>query len=354
MTGIVNWAVVGTGAIARRFSADMRYAKAGRIAAIASRDAERARALARAIGPGVMGDTLDAVLADPSIQAVYVASPTSQHLAHALAAIRAGKAVLVEKPLAASASEAEKIAEAARLAGVLCMEAMWMRFTPGVLKAKRLVDEGRIGRPVSLEASLSYPHAFDPAHRLFDPALGGGAHLDLGVYPVSLAVHLMGLPSDVGVNAVRAPNGVPMAGGLVLAYPGAIATLGFGFLGEGPNAATITGPSGRLRLAAPFLCPPALSLKSTGARPDAAEIDNGPLAPARPGWKGAWPAVKAMLRPIRERPIPTLYEGSGLQYQADHFAGLLASGATDSPVMPIRQSIEILRILDRFGVSDPA
>ncbi len=354
VTGTVNWAVVGTGAIARRFSADMRYAMSGRITAIASREPERARVLARAIGPDVKGDTLDATLADPSIQAVYVASPTSQHRAHALAAIRAGKAVLVEKPLAASATEAEEIAEAARLAGVLCMEAMWMRFTPGVRAAKRLLDEGRIGSPVALEATLSYPKAFDPAHRLFDPALGGGAHLDLGVYPLSLAIHFLGLPADVAMNAVRAPNGVPVAGGLVLAFPGAVATLGFGFLGEGPNAATVTGTSGRLRLAAPFLCPPALSLKRTGSVPGPASTDDQPLGPARRGWKGALPAVKAMLRPLRERPIPTLYEGSGLQYQADHFADILASGANDSPVMPIRQSIEVLRILDRFGVTDPA
>ncbi|WP_416355164.1 Gfo/Idh/MocA family protein [Aureimonas phyllosphaerae] len=352
MTSIVKWAVVGTGAIARRFSADMRYAKCGRVVAIASREAERACGLARAIGPGVKGDTLDAVLADPSIQAVYVASPTSEHRAHALAAIQAGKAVLVEKPLASSASEAEEIAEAARLAGVLCMEAMWMRFTPGVLTAKRLVDEGRIGEPVGLEASLSYRNAFDPAHRLFDPRLGGGAHLDLGVYPLSLAVHLLGLPTDVAVNAVRAPNGVPMAGGLILAYSGAVATLGFGFLGEGTNGATVTGTSGRLRLGAPFLCPPALSLKRTGAAPGPSGTDDQPLGPTRRGWKGALPAVKAMLRPLRERPIPTLYEGSGLQYQADHFADLLASGAIDSPVMPMRQSIEVLRILDRFAVTD--
>ncbi|WP_279483064.1 Gfo/Idh/MocA family oxidoreductase [Aureimonas sp. SK2] len=350
--GAVNWAVIGTGAIAHRFCSDIRYSRQGRIKAVASRDPARARAFAAGLGVGVTGDALDAVLADPAVHAVYVASPTAQHRDHALAAIAAGKAVLVEKPLAASAAEAEEIAEAAACAGVLCMEALWMRFTPGVRAAKRLVDAGRIGPLRGLDAHLSYPNAFDPRSRLFDPAQGGGAHLDLGVYPLSLAFHLLGTPGEVSHGVVRAPNGVPMAGGLVLTYREAVATLGFGFLAEGRNDAVVTGASGRLGLQAPFLCPPSLSIRtaSPAVRPDAESAP--PLPAVRHGLRGALPALKALTRPLRERRVPTLYEGTGLQYQVDHFAELLAAGETDSPVMPMRQSIEVLRVLDRFALSD--
>ncbi|RIY03209.1 gfo/Idh/MocA family oxidoreductase [Aureimonas flava] len=358
MNDPVTWAVVGTGAIARRFCSDMRHSRGSRVVAVASRDAARARRLAGAVGPGVKGDTLDAVLADPAVRAVYVASPTARHREHALAALAAGKSVLVEKPLAASAGEATEMAEAAARAGLLCMEAMWMRFTPGLRAAKRLIDGGRIGEPRALDAHLSYPNAFDPKSRLFDPALGGGAHLDLGVYPLSLAFHLLGSPSEVAQTAVRAPNGVPVAGGLVLAYPRAVATLGFGFLSEGPNDAAVSGSAGRLRLRAPFLCPPSLSLKTWAPSPPVRagdQPDDVSIPLARKGLRGALPALKALARPMRERPIPTLYVGSGLQYQVDHFADLLGAGKQDSDVMPIAQSIEILAILDRFSetLSDP-
>lgn len=354
MTDLVNWAVVGTGTIARRFCADIRHSRRSRVVAIASRDAARARSLASAIGPDAKGGSLDAALAEPSIDAVYVASPTAQHRGHALAAIAAGKAVLVEKPLAASAAEAQEIADAAARANVLCMEAMWMRFTPGVRAAKRLIDEGRVGTLHGLDAHLSYPNAFDPKSRLFDPALGGGAHLDLGVYPLSLAFHFLGTPDEVVETAVRAPNGVPVAGAFALRYRQAVATLGFGFLGEGPNDAVVTGSKGRLRLRTPFLCSPALSMKRSGSTPSATPT-HGSLSPVRTGLRGALPALKALARPLRERPIPTFYEGSGLQYQVDHFADLLAAGAGDSDVMPIHESVAILAILDRFALalSDP-
>ncbi|WP_182084832.1 Gfo/Idh/MocA family oxidoreductase [Aureimonas sp. ME7] len=341
----IGWGIVGTGVIAERFGGDLLHSASGRVAAVASRDADRARALVGHLAPGAFGGTLDEVLSHPSVDAVYIASPTAQHRTHALAAIAAGKPVLVEKPLAAGASEAREIAEAASSIGVLCMEAMWMRFTPGIQTAKRMLDDGWIGEIRQFEAQLGYPNAFDPGSRLFDPALGGGAHLDLGVYPLSLAFHLLGPPEDVAHTAIPAPNGVPMAGGLLLRYPNAVATLGFSFLAEGRNDAHLSGTGGRLRIQAPFLCPPSVSLRRSSS-----PSEGKPLMQPLPGKQGGRSkALRSFLSQWRERPVPTLYRGTGLQYQADHFAELMHAGATDSPVMPLAQSIAVLGILDRFS-----
>ena len=158
----LRWAILGTGAIAARFAADMRHSRSGIVHAVASRTPERARAFAARLGPGVLAGTPDAILSRADVDAVYVATPNAAHLAGALMALEAGKPVLVEKPFAASASEARTLAEAARSAGLLAMEAMWMRFTPGIVRLKRLVDEGALGRLARLDAALSFAHAIAP------------------------------------------------------------------------------------------------------------------------------------------------------------------------------------------------
>lgn len=339
----LGWAIVGTGIVARRFAADMRFSATGRIAAIASRSAARAADLAAAVGPGVAAGSLDEILARPDVDAVYVATPNEMHAEHALAVISAGKPVLVEKPFALATQDAEHVAEAARARGVFAMEAMWMRFTPGIVRLKKLVEDGAIGEIVSLGADLSFAAPGDPANRLLDPASGGGALNDLGIYLVSLALHLLGEPTDVAAVSLGGPSGVDRRTALTLSYPGAVAQLGCGLDAEGRNEATVVGTGGVAATQGSFLCPPVISLRRTQAPPSASREEAAALPNVG---RGRLPAVKAALRPLRTKRFATLFEGSGLQYQVDHVAACLAEKRIESPVMPMRETIAALRIVE--------
>lgn len=352
-TPTLRWAILGTGAIARRFAGDMRFCRSGAIVAVASRRPERAAAFAAALGPGVASGTAGEMLALAEVDAVYVATPNERHAPDALAAIAAGKrAVLVEKPFALARSDVEEVAAAAREAGAFCMEAMWMRFTPGIVRLKRLVAEGAIGEIVSLQAGVSFARAYDPRSRLYSPE-GGGALFDLGVYPVSLALHLCGRPDSVSAARLAAPNGAIRQASLVLGYPEALASLHCSFDAAGANEAVVTGTRGILTAHAPMLCPPTISLRptapGTAAEAEAGAADRAPAFPSRPRF-GRARALRQMLSPLnirRHRRYPTLFEGSGLQYQADHVAACLAEGRLTSPVMPMEETAEAIAILRR-------
>ena len=311
----LGWAIAGTGAIARRFSADMRFSRDGRIVAVASATSERARALAAMIGPTVAHGDLDAILRRPDVGAIYVAGRNEDHCTQALRCLAAGKPVLIEKPLTTSAADARRIVDAARDAGLLAMEAMWMRFTPGMRRFETIVRSGRIGRVRTLEASLSFAN----------DRTGVGPLLDLGVYPVSLAVWRQAT--------------------LALGYDDAVASLACGFAAEGLNRVGVSGTRGRLLANAPLFAPSLLRVQRTSEPTTAPSVDErAQLAPAaRPAWR---PALVGLLRSFRGEPSAVFMRGSGLHYQADHFAECLQRGLSDSPVMPLAQSIDVLRIVE--------
>jgi predicted dehydrogenase len=325
-----GWAIAGTGAIARRFVADMRFAGRGRVVGIASASLERARRLAAAVGPDVVAGDLDAILREPEVDAVYIAGRNEDHCPQALRCLSAGKPVLIEKPVATAAGDVERIGRAAGDAGLLAMEAMWMRFTPGMRRLKSLVDAGAVGTVRAVEATLSFRNVAPPASTL----------LDLGVYPVSLAVQLLGSPT--GIAAAAAGSDI----GFVLSYPNAVAAFRCGYGTEGPNVLSVTGDAGTIATDAPFFCPSLLTIRPVapagGQRAEAGTAE-APVGRSRLPWLGA---AKALLRPLRMRRIPTLYRGTGLQYQADHFAECLAAGLRDSPVMPFAESGEVIRIVE--------
>ena len=348
----LRWAVLGSGAIAARFAADLRFSGTSVIAAVASRRPERAGAFAASIGPGVKSGTAGEVLALPEVDAVYVATPNGRHAEDALSAIAAGKrAVLVEKPFALSPDDARRVAAAAKAAGVFCMEAMWMRFTPGIVRLASLVAAGAIGGVVSLQAEVSFASAYDAESRLYRPEDGGGVLFDLGVYPVSLALYLCGHPERVLSAGLAAPNGAKRQASLVLGYPEALASLQCGFAAEGANTATVTGTRGILTTHGSMLCPAMISLRPT--RPASAALSGSGDAVSAAGGRarfGRLGAIRQMLRPLDLRKVrhhPTLFEGSGLHYQVDHVAACLAEGRLASAVMPMEDTIETIAIVRR-------
>jgi predicted dehydrogenase len=213
----LRWGIAGTGAMARVFAADLPHARDAVVAAVSSRSRDSAEAFAGDF-EHARGLTHRELIDDPDVDVVYVATPHPQHLALAMAAIEAGKPVLVEKAFTATLAGAEQVAAASRDRGVFCMEAMWTRFLPALVRVRELVASGEIGDPLLVQADLGAFRAYDPGSRLFDPLLGGGAILDLGVYVVSVAQHFLGDPDRVTATGTTYPNGADRSVALHLAY----------------------------------------------------------------------------------------------------------------------------------------
>src|SRR3712207_2277624 len=203
----IRWGVVGPGRIAQSVMGDFAHVPGARPVAVASRSIDRARAFAEQHGLERAHGSYADIVADPDVDVLYLATPHPQHHAVALAAIEAGKALLVEKAFTATLAGAQEVVDAARANGVFVMEAMWTRFQPAVVRLRELVAEGAIGEVRSVQADLGVWRTYDPADRLFDLALGGGALLDLGVYVVSFAQMLLGTPDRVVAHGSRFDTG---------------------------------------------------------------------------------------------------------------------------------------------------
>lgn len=349
-----NWAILGTGTIAARFAAALAHVPGATLAGVMSRDAARAgefaaayARIAKAPAPAAIS-RLNEVLADPAIDIIYIATPNHLHAGQAIACLEAGKSVLVEKPLAMNGTEARAIAAAAARSGRFCMEAMWTLCLPALDKARALIAAGQIGDIRAISANLSYAHAYDPADRFFNPDLGGGALLDLGVYPLAITLALMGQPREVRALIRRAANGVDLQSSMVLGFDGAQAAISCGFATEGPNTMTITGDRGTLALQAPLLAPALVNLTPAP-----------PLRPAGAGQRGiglhpmrdnGMEAARQMLRPLkpgRTRLHPAPFRGNGLIHQIDHAMACLRDGRGQSPLVPLDLSIRVLDVIDQ-------
>ncbi|WP_182046602.1 Gfo/Idh/MocA family protein [Curtobacterium sp. ME26] len=242
----VRWGVIGTGGIARSFVVDCSAAGI-EFVAVGSRTRASAEAFAAEHGIARAHGSYEDLVADEGVDAVYVATPHSRHAEDALLAIAAGKHVLVEKAFTITAAEARRVVDAARRADVAVMEAMWTRFLPQMRMIRELIAEGRIGRPRFVEATHHQALPSDPHHRLNDPALGGGAMLDLGVYPISFAVDVLGVPTAVTAAGTLSDQGVDTQVGLVLTHEGgAQSTVHFALDLRSPNTASVIGEDGRI------------------------------------------------------------------------------------------------------------
>lgn len=257
----IRWGILGPGGIAHAFAGAVRDGTSSRVVAVGSRDAGRAAAFAEEFGVERAHGSYAELVRDPDVDAIYVSSPHSEHYAHALMAIAAGKPVLVEKAFTRNAAEAREVLEAGRAAGLLVAEAMWSRYLPHYDLVRQAIADSVIGEVVHVHADHSqrlYPAG---PERLAAPELAGGALLDLGVYPISFADLVLGGPSAVTARAALTDRGVDATTGIVLTYPGgAEALLSTSMLAAGPCTATVTGTLGRLELEGPFYAPTTVRL----------------------------------------------------------------------------------------------
>ena len=251
----IRWGFLGAGGIAASMAADLIHGN-NTLYAVAARDAGRAAAFAAQFGASHSHGDYQAVVEDPDVDIVYVATTHPFHREQALMAIEAGKHVLIEKPLALNAAHAGEVLTAARQKGVFAMEAVWMRANPLILKAHEIVTRGVIGDVVAIQADFSIEVAFDPTHRLYDLANGGGALLDLGIYPIHFALLFLGHPDLQQVLGTLSPTGSDAVAALQWGYrSGAVAQLRCATTAWAPGRATVIGTTGSMSVEPWFVNP---------------------------------------------------------------------------------------------------
>jgi len=309
----IRWGIVGPGRIANQVVKDFPFVDQATAVAVASRSVDRAQVFADTHGLKRAYGSYAEILADPEVDALYIATPHPQHHAIAMAAIDAGKALLVEKTFTATVAGAEAIIAAGRARQVFVMEAMWTRFQPAIVAARELIADGAIGEVRQVQADLGVDRPYDPTDRLFDPAQGGGAMLDLGVYVVSLAQHFLGNPDRVTASGSLAPTGVDTEAGLLLSYDdGRAASLLISVRHPTPGMARIHGTGGWIEIPPRFHHPKRIVLHRTGQAPES--IERPPL-------------------------------GAGYSHELIEATQAILAGRTESSIMPLADTLAVQQIL---------
>lgn len=314
MSERVGWGIIGTGKIAVEFADDLRHAPGAVLTAVGSRGAETAEAFGRRFHIPHRHASYKALVDDPDVDVVYVSTPHSLHAENTRLALEAGKAVLCEKSFTLNARQATELIALARQRRLFLMEAMWMRFLPAIVHVRQILTERILGDVRLLSADFGLQIAFDPASRLYAPELGGGALLDLGVYPVSLASMVFGPPTSIVSLATMGRTGVDDQSGIVFRYPhGQIACL-YAAMGEAtPTEAALSGTLGRLRMHGPFYRTDDLTLSLPGRR---------------------------------SRSFHHRRTGNGLHYEALEVMDCMRQGRLESDAMPLDESLAIMETLD--------
>ena len=313
----MKWGVIATGGIAQAVTADMLKVEGVTVLAVSSRDVTRAQAFAERFGIERAYGDYHELLADPDIDVVYVATPHGQHHEVTLAALDAGKHVLCEKAFALTVADAEEMIDKARSKkNLFLMEAMWTRFNPLIRKVHEAVRNGEIGEIRSIRASFGFAHPFNADDRLWAKEAGGGAMLDLGVYPVALTHQLLGVPLEVRAWGGKAPSDVDSDAGLLLGYPGgAHALLSCSLVANIGCAADIVGTKGRIELADPM-----------------------------------FNATRATINGVEHT-----IENEGYTHQIRAVEECIAGGLTESPLITWQNTLEVMRTLEealnQLGVS---
>lgn len=356
----LRWAVISPGGIAGKFTHSLHAATASRVVAVASRSADRAAAFAAEHGIDTSYGSVSEMLAAGGFDVVYIASPHAQHVDLAREVLRAGFPALVEKAFTLNAEQARELMDLARERSLFLMEAMWSRFLPQYAVLRGVIASGMLGEVVSVRASHGQSFLFDPAHRLFDPELGGGALLDLGVYPISLAQMVLGDLADLQVLGSLTATGVDETLGLLArgsapvgrsedsaesstdsagagtgsadagagspaGSPG-IAILETTLRARSLNDATVVGTAGRAHLRETFYAPTSLHIELEDGRSAAVEHPGDPEL--------------------------------AMAFEAAETARCIAAGALESPLMTWADTLSVLETMDevraRLGITYPS
>jgi len=328
------------------------------LGAVASRSRESAEAFAQTMGVHRAYSSYEELLSQPDIDVVYIATPHIRHHTDCLLALEAGKSVLCEKPFTMNAHQAREVFDLARSRNLFCMEAMWMRFIPLMQQVRHIIKNDEIGEIKLLSADFGYPVPFDAKSRLFNRELGGGALLDRGVYPLSLAVSLMGKPNRIVGQASIGSTGVDEQSAMVLHYDhGALATLSSTLLTYGSNTATIMGTRGQIVIHPPFYYPEKVSIDRF---PDTQQMKPTPRSSASTSLKERVkvnlkmaPFFKRLrrLKPHASQSLVRLEAGQGYHHQVVEVGRCLRAGRVESSLMPWIETLQVMESMDTLRES---
>ncbi len=320
MTQPIRWGIISTGVIADAFAHALSLIDDAELIAVGSRTQASADAFGEKWQVPRRYPSYEALAADPDLDVVYIGTPHPMHAPNTLLCLEHGKHVLVEKPFAMNAAESAQMIRRAREKSLFLMEAMWTRTLPAPRKARELMQAGAIGTVHLLQADFSVMLPFDPHNRLFAPELGGGALLDLGIYPLSFAAWMLGLPHNLRSFQRPAVTGVDESLSVIMQHhasahvaEGALSVLSAGMQTHGPRTATLAGDAGRIVLHAPFHESQRLTLTRADGSSETFDL-----------------------------PV----DGSGYRYEAEEVGRCIRMGLLESPVIPLDESLAIMGTLD--------
>ncbi|CAE7555240.1 Dhdh [Symbiodinium sp. CCMP2592] len=337
-----RWGILGAGGICNDFAVGIVMA-GGSISAVGASSVAKAEVLATKVKARQAHGSYEALVADPTVDVVYIGTIHTMHRPHALMALAAGKHVVCEKPLALNEAEAREIIDTARAKGLFLMEAMWTRFFPLTRKVREIVAGGGLGKPRCLQADFGFVGPSDVKHRLWDPSQAGGGMLDIGIYLVQLATMIFGLATaDVKGTAVLTEQGVDSEGSLSICWKDSgTASLMYTLRAVTPERACIMFDGGYLTIEGPAHTPTSVTVsRSDGAR--------GKVEPE-----------------TFTVPLPSLTNGltvnypcsEGMVYEVEAVEACLKAGQLECQEYPLDESLAVLRIMDAFrqqvGVSYP-
>jgi predicted dehydrogenase len=312
--GKIKWGILAPGHISRGFAAALKVTGDADLYAVASRSYEKAASFAQEFGFQKVYGSYSELADDPEVDVIYIATPHHLHFDNAMMCLKKGKPVLCEKPFTINSKQLEILVKTARDKKVFLMEAIWTRFLPGILKTMQLIEEGQIGQVKILNADFGFKADYNPESRLYDPFLGGGSLLDIGIYPVFLSLLLLGYPDKIEAVATKAPTGVDESMSISLSYKnGALASLHCTFAAHTNTDANIYGDKGKIHLKRQWLRANELVFNRND-------------------------------EPLQELTFPS--KAKGYEYEAEEVMRCLNMGLTESPVLGLDFSLQLMKLLD--------
>ncbi len=316
MDDTVRWGILGTGGIARAFALGLKHAPGAVLAAVGSRTLDSAQGFARELGIDQAHGSYEELAGAGGIDIIYIATPHPMHAANTLLALNGGKAVLCEKPFAMNRREAGEMVALARARNLFLMEAMWTRFLPALTEVKRIMASGEIGTVTQVHADFGFSSTVDPEHRVNKRELGGGALLDLGIYPLSIARALLGKVESVHAEAIMSDAGVDNSTAFIMKHAGGtLSVCSCSIRARSASELIVSGTGGSIRMHRMFHLAERITV----------ELQDG-----------------------SSRTIPTPYLGNGYTHEAIEAGRCLREGLIEHPAMTHEETLSVMAVLDRI------
>ncbi len=314
MERTIHWGILGTGKIAEKFATALQYVSHAQLYAVGSRDKTTAENFARMHNIPVAYGSYNDLVNDPRIDVIYIATPHVFHAENTLLCLEAGKSVLCEKPFAMNAQQVELMINKAREKKLFLMEALWTRFLPTILRTEELIKSGTLGDIVYIQSDFGIKPPFDPQGRLFNKKLGGGSLLDIGIYPIFIALFLLGLPDDIVSTAHIGATGVDESMSVIFKYnKGTLANLSSTFKANTPTETVICGTMGSIKIHRMWHMPSYLTYIPIEGIPQEIHFN---------------------------------YLSNGYEYEAQEVTNCVLQGKTESDLLPLNFSLKLINLLD--------